>query len=563
MGAFSILTEVLAERAGTWSLAALFVLAGSGTLVTNYRMRRMRALSFRVRFNSPLVFGSNLAHAVASVAYKTDVPDAGATTKEPASNGGSARSFSWNWGRSARNQDTAVAEERNPGRGEVVIKEPALVVARLKNVGMTGITDKDPTLSDEDFLELDLGGRTVIDARYSEMKPPSLETTLARYPLETGGKTLTLPFWHLNRGEEYKVVVLLSNDGVASPRVQAKGRIQGGVVLTDTDTLRTRRVTYLGAALSALLAGALIASLVFIKPATSAPAVAGAPVCAQGQLTVEGSTAFAGLAAQLAQQYMATCPKAHITVRATGSIEGLNWLNDSTQLDEQRNRLAMAEGRFPGFDKLQPSTTVAVVPFSVVVNPGVKLKGISAAGLRRIFLGQVTNWKDVDPEAGDKPIRVVGRDDHSGSRRTLEKFVLDGKRQTGATSDNCDVLRESQAGPTPIVCEQTSTSDVLAKVRTRDGAIGYVSTPEAVPDTSVNQLTIDDRSAGLAGIRSGYAFWAVEYLYSYGPLIKTDKLTQAFAAYLTGAQANAVIAAQHYSPCVRDGNPEDLCVKQR
>jgi ABC-type phosphate transport system substrate-binding protein len=46
------------------------------------------------------------------------------------------------------------------------------------------------------------------------------------------------------------------------------------------------------------------------------------------------------------------------------------------------------------------------------------------------------------------PIRVVGRDDRSGSRRALETYVLEG-RQAGATSDSCDALREGVVSSQP------------------------------------------------------------------------------------------------------------------
>jgi len=166
-----------------------------------------------------------------------------------------------------------------------------------------------------------------------------------------------------------------------------------------------------------------------------------------GELTVEGSSAFAGIAAHLAKQYMTYCAGAKITVIAAGSFEGLDHLQNAAP-EQRPKRLALADGKFIGFSELVPARGVAVVPYSVVVHNSVPVTDLAPEALRRIFRGEVADWRAAVPSMASTPLRVVARDDRSGSRRALETYVLEG-RQAGATSDSCDVLREGVATAPP------------------------------------------------------------------------------------------------------------------
>jgi phosphate transport system substrate-binding protein len=508
----SVLVDWLSAQQGVSSLVAALVLALGLTAFNQFQARRKRVLSFRVRFNSPLGFSPVYARLVARVMDQ---------------------------------ENTHIAD-------------PALVVARVKNVGRTAISRHDYKT-----LELEFPQRRTIAAGFTEEKPEALGKEFKDFQWQLGHSTLELPRVDLNPNEEYKVVVLLSNEGAGpNPPAKAIGRLSEGGLVTAADTPRTRRTTIAGAAVSTLLAGALVTTLLFATSEQKAGATASAPVCASGELTVEGSSAFAGIAAHLAGQYMTYCDDARITVVAAGSFEGLDHLQNAAP-EQRPRRLALADGKFIGFTDLVPSRGLAVVPYSVVVNNAVAVTDVSVDTLRRVFRGEVANWQDVDAAADSAPIRVVARDDRSGSRRALETYVLEG-RQAGATSDSCDVLREGVVRSQPMICEQTTTSDVLVKVRSRAGAVGYVDTPNALRTPGVKQVRLDGQAATIDDIRAGYPFWTVEYLYSWGDLDKTDPLTRSFADYLVGAEARSMIAAQQYAPCVRaDGTPEPLCTTPR
>lgn len=500
----SVLVDWLTAQQGVGSLIATLVLILGVTVFNQYQARRKRVLSFRVRFNSPLGFSPAYAKLVARVMD----PD------------------------------------------NTHIDEPALVVARIKNVGRTTVHERDYKT-----FKLEFPDRKTIAAGITEEKPAGLSDEFTSFRRKLGEDHLELPRVDLNPGEEYKVVVLLTNKGApANPPVRANGRLGEGGMVTQADTPRTRRTTIAGAALSILLAGALVTTLLFASTGKKTPGGA-ALVCAAGELTVEGSSAFAGIAAHLAKQYMTYCGDAKITVIAAGSFEGLDHLQNAAP-EQRPKRLALADGKFIGFSELVPARGIAVVPYSIVVNNSVPVTDLSPSALKQIFGGEAADWRAAMPSMASTPLRVVARDDRSGSRRALETYVLEG-RQAGATSDSCDVLREGVTATEPVICEQTTTSDVLAKVRTRAGAVGYVDTPNALLTPGVKQVRLGGKAATIDDIRAGYPFWTVEYLYSYGDLDKTDLLTRSFANYLVDAEARSMIAAQQYAPCVRtDGTDE-------
>jgi phosphate transport system substrate-binding protein len=162
---------------------------------------------------------------------------------------------------------------------------------------------------------------------------------------------------------------------------------------------------------------------------------------------------------------------------------------------------------------------------------------------------------------------VVGRTGKSGSRRILEKFILGTEkspvRQANSTSDSCGRRRQGAETAKTIVCEQSSTVDLLGKVQSIENAIGYADTPDATQKLGVKRIQIDRHDPTLTDIRAGYPFWTVEYLYSYGPL-PASSLATAFADYLVSPEGRNTTGSFGYYTCSSaDGVFEDLCRKGR
>lgn len=219
------------------------------------------------------------------------------------------------------------------------------------------------------------------------------------------------------------------------------------------------------------------------------------------------------------------------------------------------------EHDFPG---LVPSA-LAVVPYTFVVNDKVPVHNLTLDQVRAIFTGKVSRWSEITGNPRDsEEIKVIGRTDSSGTRRTLETYVLGTRNtpvsQATATSDSCQDRRQRDLSAPVVVCEEGSTGDLVGKVAEVDYSIGYADVPNVAQTSGVTQVSLDGRGSTLGDIIAGYPFWTVEYLYSHGPLTP-NTLAAAFADYLGGPESSSAMASFQYYACRNDTT--GLCASHR
>ncbi len=360
-----------------------------------------------------------------------------------------------------------------PRAGEIVkihsrrgpeIVEPSLVVLRVKKAGPKALSHD----SFDGSLTFIFDGRTVEAAEATEASPHALAGLVSerlRYRnhpnpelrADSNGEEipadqLRIPSFVINQDERFNLLVLLSGTGSA---IRSDGHILGARIRDDTGRqLKATRRTVAGG-LALLLAGALGVALVFTygRPFSPAPAD-----CRSGNLTVAGSSAFGSIANQVAESYAATCTNAHITVLEPGSLQGAQDLV-AAGANARDTRLALTDGTVPYQGLVgQP---VAVILYSLVANPSVTVPNLTLEQVRGVFAGRYTNWAALG--GPDLPIRIVGRDHASGSRSTLEKYVLGGNGQGALSSLQC-LDKDRDASALTIVCEQ-KLDDRAAAVR--------------------------------------------------------------------------------------------------
>jgi phosphate transport system substrate-binding protein len=519
-GFLGSIAQWLADRDVLSGLLVAAVVSAVTWVFNAIRARREKALSYRLRFNSRLGF---------------DPPDAGPFV-------------------------------RLSGPSGREVEDPGMVVVRIKNVGRTSIEESDYVAP----LGLSFPGRDIMSVDVTEADPPPLQEVITTSPeFQVGPHSIDLPRVHLNTNSQFKLVVLLGGTR-ANQKYEVKlgGYLRNGQIIRDADQPRVRRLTVVASIATLILVTASVVAAVFSYglPRTSPPE---GLRCVSGSLIVEGSSAFGFIASKAAGVYQSFCPDAMIDVRTPGSLDGLNRLRDASD-EERARRLALSDGLADTHDypKLVP-TALAVVPYVLVANRTVPVDNLTHEQVGEIFTGQVTRWSEItgDPRDDDE-IRVVGRTTQSGSRRTLEKYVLGTPdapgRQADDTSDNCKDRRRGAESAAANLCVNSSTNDVLKSVQAVDFAIGYADAPDASQLPEVKAITIDGQGAGsLDDIRQGYPFWTVEYLYSYG-VPATGSLASAFADYLAGRDSRDSMAVSRYFPCVRtDGTAEPLCAAGR
>ncbi|MBZ0287466.1 MAG: substrate-binding domain-containing protein, partial [Anaerolineae bacterium] len=131
----------------------------------------------------------------------------------------------------------------------------------------------------------------------------------------------------------------------------------------------------------------------------------------------------------------------------------------------------------------RPESTVMAWPLgqdgiAVIVHPGTVINQLTAEQLRSIYLGHVSNWRDVSGD--DLDITVFSREDGSGTRAEFERLVM-GARQT---------TQSAQVAP--------SSAAMVEGVSKTKGAVGYVSM--SYVDDRVRALTIDDAAPTLDNV---------------------------------------------------------------
>jgi phosphate transport system substrate-binding protein len=174
-----------------------------------------------------------------------------------------------------------------------------------------------------------------------------------------------------------------------------------------------------------------------------------------GNLVIKGSTTVLPIAQKVAEAYMKQNPNVKITLEGGGSGNGIKALIDGTSdianssrfIKDKEVSLAVEKGRYP-------------VPFAVaydcivpVVHPSNPLTTITLAQLKKIYMGQIKNWKEIG--GSDSPVVVISRDTSSGTYEVWEEKVLEGGRVF------------------PGALLQASSGAVIQAVSKNKNAIGY------------------------------------------------------------------------------------------
>jgi len=428
------------------------------------------------------------------------------------------------------------------------ITDAGIIVARVKNTGRERIESDDYVTP----LSLHFPGRRLVSLDVTESEPHNLATLVAGLPdlrAVAGEDRVTLPKLRLKPDASFKVVIVVQGSGESA---KVGGRLRDGRITTEETKRRTGPYTPLWAGLTVIfLTGALTA---FLLPPVDRPANLS---CVGDSLTLSGSTAFASTATKLAGAYETLCPGAVIRLSTRGSIAGLQRLNDA-QGDDRRTLLALSDIKAPPeFGSLR-STELAVVPFTIVANTRRQIRNLTTPQIIGIFLGRLTNWKDITGE--DHPIHVVARTTDSGTRKTLEDR-LGVPAGVASTSENCTDPR--LPGTAAVICERTSTADVIAAVAADEYAVGYSDLASALQNSAIAPLAIDnvsvtDLDADSADVlRLKYRFWTVERIYRTSAA-EPGTLAAAYLDYLRTSEAADVMRQFRYLPCT-DPEVAGLC----
>ena len=252
--------------------------------------------------------------------------------------------------------------------------------------------------------------------------------------------------------------------------------------------------------------------------ASSTSAVAGSTASStaaalSGNVATGGSTSMKNVIAALTEGFAEVEPGVTVSYDPTGSGAGITGATDKT-LDIGLSSRALKDDEKNDVD----GTTVALDGIAIIVSKDSKVADLSVEQLKKMFTGEITNWKDVGGDDGE--IVLVGREAGSGTRDGFESIV--------DVKDSCKYAQEL-----------TATGAVISAVEANPLAIGYASL-SAVGDT-VAMVTVEGVECSEDTVKDGSYKIQRPFVFVTNKSVALSEQAQAFFDFATSADAADLI----------------------
>ncbi len=139
-----------------------------------------------------------------------------------------------------------------------------------------------------------------------------------------------------------------------------------------------------------------------------------------GSIKISGSTTVQPISQAAADKLLSLNSGLTISVAGGGSGAGIkDSINGANDIGESSRVLTAEESASLN------EVVVANDGIAIIVNPANPVKNLTKEQAEKIFLGEITNWKDVG--GNDAPILVQTRETGSGTLATLQELLLENK----------------------------------------------------------------------------------------------------------------------------------------
>jgi phosphate transport system substrate-binding protein len=212
------------------------------------------------------------------------------------------------------------------------------------------------------------------------------------------------------------------------------------------------------------------------------------------RLRGQGSETMLKLVMALAENYMRENRNVAVYVRGGGTANGVKALaRGEVEICAASRTLRPAEIKIlaDACDCVGMSFLVAKDAVALYVNPDNTVENVSIDEARRLFAGEIANWRELG--GPDLPVVVVVRPPNSGTHAYVKERVLSG----------------ADYAPEAIV--ESTQENVIDRVADVTGAVGFGG---AVENDDVRMLAVEGAKPSDANIRED-VYPIVRYLYFY------------------------------------------------
>ena len=194
-------------------------------------------------------------------------------------------------------------------------------------------------------------------------------------------------------------------------------------------------------------------------------------------ISISGSTSVGPLMEKIQEKYEEENNNVTLEIQQNGSGAGIKDVISGISEIGMSSRELKDEEK----ESVQ-GTTVAYDGIALLVNPDNPVKNISLEDVKKIYTGEVTNWKELGGD--DTPIVVVSREEGSGTRDAFQEIV-------GYKSE--ELIKDATISD--------GSGAVKTTVAGNKNAIGFASFEYI--DNTVSALSIDGLEPTADNVKSG------------------------------------------------------------
>ncbi|MEA1956905.1 MAG: phosphate ABC transporter substrate-binding protein PstS family protein [Euryarchaeota archaeon] len=266
----------------------------------------------------------------------------------------------------------------------------------------------------------------------------------------------------------------------------------------------------------------VVAAIATIGTAVVLMPAQGAPAELSGKLAIAGSTTVLPINQECARLLMEKNPALRISVSGGGSGHGVKSVG-AGEIDIGAASRDVKSKEMETYPDLK-LVGIGKDSVAIVVHPSNGVSELTMEQTSKIFSGEIKNWKEVG--GADEEIRVITREEGSGTREVFEKFVMKPSEK--------EISGKASVKP--------SNGEVRATVSGDEKSIGYISL--GYVDLSVKALRMDGVEATVENVLSDkYPIVRTLYLITKG---EPDELEAAFIDFALSEEGQNVVEDMGY-----------------